>query len=80
MSIQQMQQQIIEQVASVNDENILRMLDEELAFYLQHKEDTASQLSEKDLEELILLANEPLENNTMSLDEFKSVMDKWRMK
>ena len=80
MSIQQMQQQIIEQIGAVNDENILRMLDEELAFYLQRKKDPAALLSEKDLEELTMLANQPIENNTMSFDEFKSVMDKWRMK
>jgi hypothetical protein len=80
MSIQQMQQQIIEHVGAVNDEHILRMLDEELSFYLQHKGDPAASLSEKDLEELTALANEPLENNTMSFNEFKSIMDKWRMK
>jgi hypothetical protein len=80
MSIQQMQQHIIDQVASVNDENILRMLDEELAFYLQHKQDPAASLSETDLEELTMLANQPLENNIMSFVEFKSIMDKWRMK
>ncbi len=78
MSIQQMQQHIIEQVGAVKDENILRMLDEELSFYLSHKEDPSKLLSENDLEELIALANEPLEKNTMSLDEFKTVMDKWR--
>ncbi len=80
MSIQQMQQQIIEHVGEVNDENILRMLDEELSFYLQHRKDSSALLSEKDLEELTMLANQPLENNTMSFNEFKSIMDKWRMK
>ena len=80
MSIQQMQKQIIEQVEAVNDENVLMMLDEELAFYLRHKEDPASLLSEKDLKELVMLANEPIENNTISLNEFKSIMDKWRTK
>ncbi len=80
MSIQQMQQQIIQQLASVNDENMLKMLDEEIAFYLQHKEDPIAMLTEKDAEELAMLANQPLEGNTMSFNEFKSVMDKWRMK
>ena len=79
MSIQQMQKQIIEQVEAVNDENVLKML-EELAFYLRHKEDPTSLLSEKDLKELVMLANEPIENDTISLNEFKSIMDKWRTK
>jgi hypothetical protein len=80
MSIQQMQQHIIEQVGAVKDEQILQMFDEELAFYLKHREDPAALLSEKDLEELTMLANEPIEKNTMSFNEFKSIMDKWRMK
>ena len=80
MSIQQMQEHLIKQVATVNDENILRMLDEELSFYLEHKNDAAAQLSEKDYKDLVTLANEPVENNTISLDEFKNIMDKWRMK
>jgi hypothetical protein len=50
-----------------------------LSFYLQHKEDPASLLSVKDSEELTMLANQPDEKNTISLNEFKSIMDKWRM-
>lgn len=80
MSIQQMQEHIIKQVAAVNDEHILRMLDEELSFYLEHKDDAAARLTEVDYNELVGLANEPVENNTISLDEFKSIMEKWRMK
>ena len=80
MSIKQMQQHVIEQVNAVHDENVLKMLEEELAFYLQNKEATTNLLSEKDLEELIMIANEPIENNTISLNEFKSIMDTWRMK
>lgn len=80
MSIQEMQEHLIKQVATVSDENILRMLDEELSFYLEHKDDAATQLSEKDYKELVMLANEPIENNTISLGEFKNIMDKWRMK
>ena len=71
MSIQEMQQQIIEHVGEVKDENILRMLDEELSFYVQHKKDPSALLSEKGMEELISLASEPLEKNTMSFNEFK---------
>jgi hypothetical protein len=80
MSIQQMRQQIIEHVSAVTDENILRMLDEELSFYLEHKEGIINMLSEKDMEELTLLASQPIENNTISFDAFKDIMNKWRMK
>lgn len=80
MSIQQMQEHLIKQVGAVTDESILRMLDEELSFYLQHKDDAKIQLSKKDYEELTMLANESEEGNTISFDEFKNIMDKWRMK
>ena len=59
MSIQKMKQHIIEQLGEVKDENILSMLDEELAFYLQNKQSQTDLLSEKDLEELILNTKKP---------------------
>lgn len=78
MSIQQMQEHLIKQVGAVTDENILRMLDEELSFYLEHKNDAAIQLSKEDYQELTALADEPIEGNTITFYEFKSIMDKWR--
>ena len=78
MSIQQMQEHLIKQVGAVTDENILRMLDEELSFYLEHKNDAAIQLSKEDYQELTALADEPIEGNTITFDEFKGIIDKWR--
>jgi len=80
MSIQQIQQQLIDQIIAVKDKDILRMLGEELSYSLESKDDLAGLLDEADLEELITLANEPIDTNTMSLTEFNSIMDKWRMK
>jgi len=37
-------------------------------------------LSNDDLNELTMLANEPLDKDTMSLSEFNNIMDQWRMK
>ena len=79
MSIQQMQQQLIDHISTIRDENILKMLDEEVTFYLQNKDDLFG-LTESDYKELSILASEPIDKNTMSLNEFKSIMDKWRMK
>ncbi len=80
MNVQQMQQQLISQINSINNEDILRMLGEELDYSLQSKTDLSSLLSYEDLNELKLLASEPVEKNTMSLNEFNSIMEKWRMK
>ncbi len=75
-----MQQQLIRQIGAVNNEDILRMLGEELSYSLQSKDDLSALLTEEDFIELTMLANEPVEQNTMSLNEFNSAMSKWRMK
>ncbi len=80
MSIQQMQQQLIDNISTIKDENILKMLDEEVSYYLRLKEDLSELLSEEDHKELVMLASEPIDKNTMSLKEFNTIMDKWRMK
>jgi|GEM_PF-2904279 len=76
MSIQQMQQQLIDNISTISDENILKMLDEEVSYYLRHREDLSKLLSEEDYKELTMLAKEPIDKNTMSLDEFNSIMDR----
>jgi hypothetical protein len=80
MSIQEMQQDLIKQITAVNDKDILRMLDEELAYSIQSKDDLASLLSEEDLKELTMLASEPIDKNTISLKEFNSIMEQWSMR
>ena len=80
MDIQQMQQQLINQISTVNDEDILRMLGEELTYSLQSQVDLSTLLTETDFKELTLLANEPIDKNTMSLAEFNSIMEQWSMK
>ena len=80
MSIQQLQQQLITQISAVNNEDILRMLEEELTYSLQSKDDLSSLLTSEDHKELNILANEPIDGNTMSFNEFNNVMQQWRMK
>ncbi len=80
MTIQKMQQQLIDQITGIKDEDILRMLGEELSYSIEAKNDLAGVLSEEDLKELIMLSKEPIDKNTMSFNEFNSIMEKWRMK
>lgn len=80
MSIEQMQQQLINQISTVTDKNILIMLEEELSFYLQHKDDLTDLITENEYKELAALAKEPIDKNSMSLNEFNTIMEKWRMK
>jgi len=66
MSIQQMQQQLIEQISTINDKNNLMMIEEELSYYLKSKGDLTDSLTRTEYKELIELANEPVEGNTIS--------------
>ncbi len=80
MDVQKMQQNLIKQITAVNDEDILRMLDEELSFSLQGHTDLSVLLTDADHKELTFLSKEPVEKNTMPLSEFNNIMDRWRMK
>jgi hypothetical protein len=80
MDIQQMQQQLINKISAVKDEDILQMLDEELNLSLQSHTDLSAVLDADDLQELTTLANEPIDRNTISLNEFDKIMDQWFMK
>ncbi len=80
MTVQQRQEQLIQQISVVNDENILTMLEEELSYHLQNKTDITDELTPYELDELITLANESSDKDTVSLDEYKKATERWRTK
>jgi len=80
MSIQQMQQQLINQITAITNEDTLRMLGEELSYTLESQSDLATILSDEDFNGLKMLASEPPDKDTMSLNEFNNLMEQWRMK
>ncbi len=75
-----MQQQLIQQINTINDEDILRMLGEELSYSVQGKQDLKSILSEEDFADLSQIADEPVGKDSISFQEFNSIMDKWLTK
>ena len=80
MDIQKMRQELINQIRSVKDEEILKSLSEELTFSIECKNDLSNILSSEDMNELTMLVNEPLYKDTMTLKEFNNIMDQWLMK
>ena len=80
MTLLQRQQTLIEQISKITDEDILIMLEEELSYRLQCKTDITDDLTPFELNELITLANEPSEKNTVSLTEFRKATERWRTK
>ena len=80
MTITQRQQQLIEQISATKDEDVLIMLQEELAYHKNNKIDLAKELSQEDYNELVSMVNEPSEKNTISLSDFRKATDRWRTK
>ena len=80
MTLVERQQQLIQQISAIRDEDILTMLEEELSYHLHNKEDITDDLTPYELNELITLANEPSDKDTVSFEEYKKVTDRWRTK
>jgi hypothetical protein len=78
MTLQQRQQQLIQQIGSINDEDILIMLEEELSYHLQGKTESSNELTTDELNELTALANEPSDKNTVSIEDYKKATARWR--
>ncbi|MCF8450115.1 MAG: hypothetical protein K9G49_09625 [Taibaiella sp.] len=80
MTVLQKQQQLIQQISAIKDENLLTMIEEELSYHLQTNADITDDLTSYELEELISLANEPTDKDTISLDEYRKATERWRTK
>jgi hypothetical protein len=76
----QKQQQLIQQISAITDGDILTMIEEELSYHLQNKSDITDELTPYELHELVTLANEPDNKNTVSLDDYRKATERWRTK
>ena len=81
MPIDKLKKELTKLIDETNDEELLSMVKEDMAFYKTTKDaDVTDNLSVKQVKELEELAAEPDEKDTMTLDEFNKATDKWRTK
>jgi flagellar biosynthesis/type III secretory pathway protein FliH len=80
MTVLQIQQQLIQQISAINDENILTMIRQELSYHLDKKMDITDDLTPYELNELLTLANEPSDKETVTLQEYRKATERWRTK
>lgn len=81
MSVKKLKDELAKLIAETDDENLLSMVKEDIAFYqTSNTADITDKLSIKQLKELEKLAAEPDEKDTLTLDEFHKVTAKWRTK
>lgn len=81
MAIDKLKKELTKLIDETNDEELLSMVKEDIAFYKTAKDvDVTDGLSVEQLKELEELATEPVEKDTMTLKEFNKATDKWRTK
>jgi hypothetical protein len=68
---------IYELINSIEDENILQMVMEDIAYYASNK-DITDELSGEQLKELDEAISEVDNNETTDWDEFKKEMNEWK--
>jgi len=66
-------------IDSIEDENILQMVMEDVAYYASNK-DITDELSEEQLKELDEAISETDNNETIDWDDFKKEMNEWKKK
>jgi len=78
MTLLQIQQQLIQQISAIKDEDILTMIGQELSYHLDSKKDITDELTTYELKELIALANDTTDKDTVTLQEYKKATERWR--
>ena len=67
-------------VSAIEDENLLELVKADIQYFTNQETDILDGLSYSDQEELLNLANEPTEKDTLSENEFKEATARWRTK
>lgn len=81
MTLQQRQKKLIKQISDVRDDEVLIMMEQELSFFnADSKSDILDGLNLFQVNELISLANEPSEKNSVNEVSYMDATRKWRLK
>lgn len=77
--MEELKQELIEKIRNTQNENLLLLVKDDIDFYQDDPQKNKLGLTDEDYEELKLLANEPDKKDTTSFEEFKNIMNHWRM-
>ncbi|MGN6616949.1 MAG: hypothetical protein ACTHJ5_07195 [Ilyomonas sp.] len=76
-----LKEELVQKIAAIEDENLLLLLKADIEYFTKEgKEDITDGLSESELKELQMLANEDAEKDTIRMEEYKKVLKQWYMK
>ncbi len=81
MSLTDMRNHLLQQINNINDEHILEMLEETLAYHTHaDSRDITDGLDEYQFQQLKKLAEEPAEKDTITHEEFRKLFARWGTK
>ncbi len=75
-----LKEQVIEMVASIDDEHLLELVKADIEFFKDKNTDIIDELNKEDKEDLMNLSNEPAEKDTITEGEYKAATARWRTK
>ena len=78
--VDKLKKELTKFIEETNDEELLSLVKEDIAFYKTKGSDITDSLSDEQVKELEKLASEPDNKDTMTLKEFNKATDKWRTK
>ena len=79
-AVDKLKKELTKLIEETNDEGLLSLVKEDIAFYKTKGADSTDSLSDEQVNELEKLASEPDNKDTMTLKEFNKATDKWRTK
>ncbi len=80
MTLIERRQHLIQQINLIDDESILAMLEDELIFHLQYDNCSTDSLTPFERSELIALASDTTDKDTVTLEEYRAATQRWRTK
>ncbi len=81
MNLSERRSSLIQQIGTINDEQTLEMLQETLGYYTHNSgKDITDGLDKHQMQELLSLAQESDEKDTISEDDYKKMFARWGTK
>lgn len=75
-----LKQQVLQMISTTEDKNLLDLIKADIQYFNNKETDIIDDLYYSDKEELLNLADEPDEKETLSEAEFKEATARWRIK
>lgn len=75
-----LKEQVLQMVSSIEDSQLLQLVKADIEYFGDKTTEILDELYYADKEELLSLANEPDEKDTITEEEFKEATARWRTK